>query len=131
MHSSRPEAICVAVVDRDEDWVRRVAADLGEGIGARVTWFTAPELEQQINGHVPCHVLVIGRDSDPDLTWLHDLRNRYSDRELPIIVTDSEDDGDDHQIKATRAGANAFVDRTIHSDDNAFLEKLVYSLARE
>ena len=130
MHSSRPEAIRVAVVDGDADWVKQVATDLGEGIGARVTCFTAPELEQQMNGTVPCHVLVLGRDSDPELIWLQDLRDRYSDRELPIIVTDS-DDGDDHQIEATRAGANAFVDRAIHGNDNAFLEKLVYGLARE
>ncbi len=127
----RPEAIRVAVVDGDVDWVDRVAVDLGESIGASVTACTRVELENEINGYVPCHVLVIGRDSDPDLDWLQKLRGRYNDHELPIIVTDTEDDGDDHQIEAIRAGANAFVDRSIHADDNDLLEKLVYSLAHE
>ena len=135
MHSGRPDAIRVAVVDGDAKWMDRLAKDLGETIGAKVLALQDPkDLEARINGHLPCHVLLIGRDVDPDLDWLNDLRARYDERQLPIIVLDGldeEEDDDEYQAEATRAGANACFDRSIHGNDVRLLEKLVYSLAYE
>lgn len=129
--SGRPSAICVAVVDNDESWTSRITKDLGESLGASVEVQSVQSAARlQGNGHAPCHVLVLSRSSDPDLRLLHALRARFSDRELPIIVTDDDDEFDEFKIEATRAGANAFIDRGIHSDTN-LLGKLVYSLAHE
>lgn len=103
-------------------------------MGARVTTVRSPrELESALSG---CHVLVLGRAADPGFNLLHELRERYNERELPIIYADKsvEDDGyddDDHHEQATRAGANAVFDRSIHKNDFGLLEKLVYSLAYE
>lgn len=130
LHSNRPAAIRVAVVASDAEWVEQLSKQLGTTIGAHVERFESKEA-LAINGHVPCHVLLISRESDPDLSWLHELRSRFSDQELPIIVADSDDDTESHQIDATRAGANAFLDRSIHGDNCDLLGKLVYGLARE
>jgi len=125
----------VAVVDGDEDWTRRLTKHLGDTIGASVFALrSAEELEAHINGHAPCHVLVIGRGADPDHRWLQSLRSRFDERSLPIIVadkSDADDLDDEHEVEAARSGANAYYDRSLHSDDDGLLEKLVCGLAYE
>ena len=133
--SGRPESIKVAVIDPDSEWSEMLANDLGKRIGATVvTMNSSLGLESVIGG---CHVLVLGRAADPALTLLHQIRSRYDERQLPIIYADrSEEDGseeyaDEQQIQATRAGANAVFDRSMHANDFGLMEKLVYSLACE
>lgn len=75
----------------------------------------------------PFHVVILDQASDPDLAWLRELREKWSDRDLPVIVVG---DNDDLEVAAVRAGASRFVDRSAHPGAD-FLEKLVYGLACE
>jgi len=133
MLTGRPSDICVAVVGGDDRWTNGLVKKLAESLGATVVaMHSAEELETKINGHLPCHVLVIGSDVDPRHRWLQSLRSRFDERKLPIIVVaqGEADDDDEYEVEATRSGANAYYDRGLHPDDG-LLEKLVYGLAYE
>lgn len=130
--SGRPESIKVAVIDPDSEWSALLARDLGKRIGAQVFALDSSLGLESLLGE--CHVLVLGRAADPSLALLQDIRSRYDERKLPIIYADQsafEDDDDEQQILATRAGANAVFDRSMYSDDPGLIEKLVYGLACE
>ena len=125
--SSRPESITVALVEGDPEWTEQMSKDLTENLGARVTVSPTCDLVH-LNGKSP-HVVVIGCGADPGFEWLRRVRQEHTDRKLPVIVA-GDDEEDDQQIEASRAGANAYLDCNIHKDAS-FLEKLVYGLAHE
>lgn len=102
--------------------------DLFEHLGAHVVSLEShSQVEECIEGDDPCHVLVIGRGVDPKLEWLAELRKKYDEHRLPIIFAD---DDDENPLDATRVGANASFDRSIHRDFG-LMEKLVSALAYE
>lgn len=122
--SSRPGCIRVAVIDRD----RRTPIEIIEWIRHRLGAEVSVVDEMHLNGvRPPFHVVVLDQGSDPKLEWLWQLREKWSEQDLPVIVVG---DSDELEVAAVRAGASRFLDRSLHPGPD-FLEKLVYGLACE
>lgn len=123
MSSNRPPQIRVRMVG-EESWATKIARFLEDRVGAVVERDTTPP----INGHArDAHVLIVSQQADPGFRYLRNLREKWSERELPVIVMGSDDDS---EVEAMSAGASAYVDESMHHD-NRLLEKLVYGLACE
>jgi len=122
--SNRPGCIRVAVIDRDGETPAENIEWLRHRLGAEVNHVD----ELRINGaRPPFHVLILEQGSDPKLEWLGQLREKWSERDLPVIVVGNSDE---LEVAAVRAGASRFLDRSLHPGPD-FLEKLVYGLACE
>lgn len=122
--SARPTCIRVGVIDSDDRWSKFLAKRLGEHLGAHVDHVRSLVL----NGACPdFHVLILNHAADPELGKLRELREKWSERDLPVIVVG---DDDDSEVEAILAGASHFVDRSMHPNAD-LLEKLVYGLAYE
>ena len=123
MPSNRPPQIRVQMVG-EESWASNIARFLEDRIGAAVKRDTTPP----INGHVrDAHVLIVSLQADPGFNYLRNLREKWSERDLPVIVVG---ENDDDEVEAMSAGASAFLDESMHQDGK-LLEKLVYGLAYE
>lgn len=123
MSSSRPPQIRVRMVG-EVLWASKVARFLEDKFGDAVESDTAPP----VNGHVrDAHVLIVNSQADPGFKYLRDLREKWSERDLPVIVVGENDDS---EVEAMSAGASAFLDESMHQDGR-LLEKLVYGLAYE
>lgn len=119
----RPEYIKVQMIGNGA-WSERVAKALKDKLDALVD----RSLTTPVNGYArDAHVLIMEKLVDPDFVFLKNLREKWSERELPVIVVD---DNDSSEMAAMCAGANAFIDRSLHYDTR-HLEKLVYGLACE
>lgn len=118
--SSRPDLIRVTVLDQSGRWPAALSRQLEDHLGAAVSLTD----KLYINGFRP-HVLIMNQGPNQELKLLRELREKWSEQELPVIVV-----GDDEacEIEAIRAGASRFVDRSLHPGAD-FLEKLVYGLA--
>jgi DNA-binding NarL/FixJ family response regulator len=123
IRSLRPPCINIKMVGNGA-WSERVAKALREKMGAVVTCDLRPIANGNIQG---THVLIIESLVDPGFKFVKNLREKWSERELPVIVVD---DNDHYEVDAMQAGANAFIDRSFHAD-TGLLEKLVYGLAYE
>jgi DNA-binding NarL/FixJ family response regulator len=105
-------------------WSRRVEEALKKNMGVSVQRDSQPP----VNGYPKdFHVLILESLADPGFKLIKALREKWNEQELPVIVVD---DNDNKEVDAMRAGASAFLNRSMHYDTR-LLEKLVYGLAYE